>query len=150
MNSCVAFFDGGNRNKQSCGAAAAVLYEGDREIVAAAKFFDFLTTNNECEYEGAALALELAIKHGYMKVDIYGDSELVIRQITGQYKARDPRMIAARDRVWSISERLDWVRFLETPKGAKGKRRDNNARADQLCGRAMDLGQNLHYKSERG
>lgn len=71
-------------------------------------------TNNEAEYETLIAALDtLATKirergrdpKGY-KLDLRGDSQLVIRQITGQYKAKDRRMAAYRDRALELLQQF--------------------------------------------
>jgi ribonuclease HI len=81
-------------------------------------------TNNEAEYETLIVALEDLLsklshdgqRPGEFSVEIRGDSRLVIDQVTGRWKARDPRMARYRDRVRNLLERFGKVRLVQQPR----------------------------------
>lgn len=135
--------------KQWIGAGGAVLYDGDaNEIGAMAIFLSGPhITSNICEYEGLLLALRMARTLKATEVEVYGDSELVVRQVSGQYQARKLHLRALRDRCWQEAAAFESFIIRECPRGKKGRRRDNNARADALCARAMDLRQDISERA---
>jgi ribonuclease HI len=88
-------------------------------------------TNNVAEYTGLIEALNLAIERGASDVAIYSDSQLIVRQINGQYKVRHPDMISlyreARKKIAMLAMfRLEHVR------------RENNKDADRMVNLALD------------
>lgn len=128
------------------GAGGAVLYRGSEEVLARARFLSSPhLTSNVCEYEGLLLAIEMAHSLGVVEVEIFGDSELVVRQVRGDYRARQDHLRALRDRAWRESARFQSVVIRESPRGRGGRRRDNNARADMLCRLAMDVRHDVYY-----
>lgn len=140
------FFDGGTRIAHGVAAGGAVVYD-DRgnELLARAKFLPGVTTNNVAEYTGLHLGLELAAELGADEVVVFGDSEVVVRQVRGDYKTRKAHLVPLRDRAWELGSVFAKVTIKEAPKARKNgsrsqemRRRNNNARADELCGQAMD------------
>ena len=53
---------------------------------------DFPTTNNEAEYETLVVGLDLAIVVGATSVVVYGDSQVVMKQVNGDYECKGERM----------------------------------------------------------
>ena len=66
-------------------------------------------TNNEAEYKSLIKLMEEAKRRGIKKLHIQGDSALVVNQVTGTWKAKDPRMKALRDQVLQASEGIEYV-----------------------------------------
>jgi ribonuclease HI len=88
-------------------------------------------TNNEAEYEGLILGLDHALRAGADSVQVYGDSQLVLRQLEGRYQVKadnlKPLYERARRLLSSFREvRLEWVR------------REQNRDADQAANEALD------------
>jgi ribonuclease HI len=90
-------------------------------------------TNNVAEYRALLLGIELAAAHGAGELELIGDSELIVRQIEGRYKVKDPAMKELHGRAkraltsfgrWSI----------------RHVRREENADADRLVNQALDAG----------
>jgi ribonuclease HI len=133
------FFDGGNRKNDAIAAGAAVIYRDGVEICAQAVLVEGVRTNNEVEYLGLLTGLRLAAGIGATEVDIYGDSELVVRQVRGDYQVRKDHLRPLRDEAWELARAFKRITINETPRGSTNRRRDNNARADELCNDAMDL-----------
>lgn len=96
-------FDGGSRGNPGQGYGSYALFDDrGRKIAQAALSFEGETTNNEAEYQTLLAALRdlrqrLAGRARRSVIQILGDSQLVIRQVRGEWQAKDERMIALRD-----------------------------------------------------
>jgi ribonuclease HI len=91
-------------------------------------------TNQAAEYEALLRAIKELIDLGARRATIYTDSQFVVRQFTGEYKARDPRMKTYVDearRRASALEKLDLIHILRSS-------HPNNVKADGLANRALD------------
>lgn len=84
------YCDGGSRGNPGPSAAGVVFLTPDDKIID--KFCKFLGhgTNNQAEYSAVELALEKLDEYKYEKVSFYLDSELIIRQLHGHYRVKDP------------------------------------------------------------
>ena len=89
-------------------------------------------TNNVAEYTAVIRALETAHHIGDMKVHIKSDSELVIRQLNGDYKVKDLKLKPLKRKIEHLCKGLD-VTSEHIP-------REKNAEADQLSKEAAELG----------
>lgn len=83
------FCDGGSRGNPGPSAAGVVFLTSDDEVID--KFCKFLGlgTNNQAEYSAVLLALDKLKNYNYQKASFYLDSELVVKQLHGQYKVKD-------------------------------------------------------------
>ncbi|XP_021807646.1 uncharacterized protein LOC110751480 [Prunus avium] len=86
------FFDG-SRSESTAGAGIVI------EDPFGAKFaysfqLDFDSTNNRAEYEALIIGLEMVLELGVTHLEVFGDSQLIIKQLTNEYKCRDPTMAA--------------------------------------------------------
>lgn len=149
------FFDGGTRRADDVAAGSAVIYDGTIEVATVAKFIPRAETNNIAEYTGLIIGLEAALKMGIGEIQCYGDSELVVRQVTQQYQCRKPHLIPLRAKVWELGRRFKTITISETPKARKAgspsevmRRRNNNVRADELANEAMDLRVSIHLDEQ--
>jgi ribonuclease HI len=130
----VVHVDGGARGNPGPAAAAAVASTPEGEVLTERKEFIGSATNNVAEYRALLLGIELARDLGAREVEIACDSELVARQIGGEYKVKHPglkplyieatRALRQFDR-WSVSS----------------VRREGNVRADELVNEALDEAQ---------
>ena len=89
----IAHIDGGSRGNP--GPAGYGAYISDPEGRKLAELSDYLgvQTNNFAEYSGLVAALEYAVEHGYRTVKVVSDSELLVKQMKGQYKVRSEALI---------------------------------------------------------
>ena len=88
-------------------------------------------TNNVAEYVAAIRALEYLAQKGYRgSVTLLGDSQLVIRQFTGEYAVRTPHLRSYHERLHQLGQRFEKVQFFWIP-------RHQNARADWLTKQAI-------------
>ncbi len=91
-------------------------------------------TNNVAEYVGAICALEWLVRHGYAgEVRLRGDSQLVVRQMSGEYRVRAEHLLPYHERLRQLAGSFRKVDFLWVP-------RDENARADALSKQGIALG----------
>lgn len=123
--------DGGSRGNPGPGAYGFVLADsGGREIEARGEFLGTVT-NNIAEYRSLIAGLESAIAHGAPALAVCMDSELVIRQMTGQYKVKNEGLKPLHAEAKRLAAKLPKVEWSSV-------RRDLNARADGLVNEALD------------
>lgn len=99
--------DGGSRGNPGPAAAAAVFIDSDGRVTDTFAEYMGVATNNQAEYRAVELGLQAVRDHGIREADFYLDSQLVVRQLNGQYKVKHPEMQAAFRRVQALREGLD-------------------------------------------
>ncbi len=129
----IANIDGGARGNPGPAGFGVVLRDRDGRLIAELSEFLGRQTNNFAEYSALLAALAYALEHGCKAVKIVSDSELLVRQINGIYKVRDPRLRELYDRAQQMIRQLTWFR-------AQHVLRENNRDADRLANAAMDNG----------
>lgn len=88
-------------------------------------------TNNVAEYEALLVGLDGVLRLGGRRLTIQSDSELLVRQVTGQYRVRDEKLKKLHGKAVSLLRRLDAYRIIHVP-------REQNRMADRLANRAID------------
>ena len=127
----VIHVDGGSRGNPGPAASAAVLSTPDGEVVDEASEFLGVATNNVAEYRGVLLGLERAKQLGATEVEVVNDSELVARQINGQYKVKHPDMKPLFLQARAALDGFEKWSIRNVP-------RAKNADADALVNQALD------------
>ena len=123
--------DGGARGNPGPAAVAAVATTADGDVLAERNAFIGETTNNVAEYRALLLGLELARELGAGEVEVVNDSELVARQIGGEYKVKHAGLKPLyADAMRSLREFDRWA--------VRAVRREENSRADELVNEALD------------
>jgi ribonuclease HI len=124
--------DGGARGNPGPAAIGAVV-RGDGEILEERGKRIGRATNNVAEYRALLLGIELAAAHGATELELVGDSELIVRQVEGRYKVKDPTMKGLHSEVKAALQPFErWsIRHV---------RRESNADADRLVNAALDGG----------
>ena len=100
--------DGGSRGNPGPGAIGVII-RNERTILS--RYSGFIgrnVTNNMAEYEALIMALRMAIKHG-KKVTCILDSELVVKQLLGEYKVRDKKLLSLFLKVQKLQEEFDEI-----------------------------------------
>jgi ribonuclease HI len=124
------YCDGAARGNPGPAAIGWVLVTGDGIATEGNKRIGE-TTNNRAEYEALIQALEVARAHGFDRVEVRSDSELVVKQVRGEYQVNDPDLRELRVRALeSLSEFAEWS-LSHVP-------REINERADNLANEAFD------------
>jgi probable phosphoglycerate mutase len=127
----VAHIDGGSRGNPGPAAyGVAVETEQGQPVTAFAKFLGE-TTNNFAEYQGLLAALDYALSHGYARLRVFTDSELMARQISGRYKVRSPDLKPLYEKAQAMIARLESFSIRHVY-------REQNQEADRLANQAMD------------
>jgi ribonuclease HI len=123
--------DGGARGNPGPAAAAAVATSPDGEVLGERNAYIGEATNNVAEYHALLLGLQLARDLGADEVEVVNDSELVARQIGGEYKVKHaglkPLFLEA---MRELRQFDSWA--------VRSVRREHNERADELVNAALD------------
>jgi ribonuclease HI len=136
----VAHIDGGARgNPGPSGYGVVIEDEAGRPVT---KLSEYLgkQTNNYAEYSGLLAALKYALKHGFKAIKIFSDSELMVKQIMGQYKVNHPVLKELHSKATTMIDDLDAFEITHVL-------REKNRDADWLANQAMDRGMKLGVES---
>jgi len=124
------FVDGGARgNPGPAGAGAALT--GEKPFTVSEYLGE--TTNNVAEYTALLLLLQKALELGYDELTVFADSELMVRQIGGQYKVKDAKLKELFAQAKSYIAKLKTFSLTHVP-------REQNKEADRLVNAAIDRG----------
>jgi ribonuclease HI len=127
----VVHVDGGARGNPGPAAVAAVASSPEGESLGERNEYIGEATNNVAEYRALLLGLELARDLGADEVEVINDSELVARQIGGEYKVKHAGLKPLfLDAMRSLREFDSWA--------VRSVRRQHNERADELVNEALD------------
>ena len=128
-----AFCDGGSRGNP--GPAGYGVYIQDENGAKIAELSEFLgkKTNNFAEYSGLLAALEYALGNGHTHLKAVADSELLVKQIKGQYRVNSPELRPLYEEARRRIAQLGGFQIQHVL-------REKNRRADQLANEAMDRG----------
>jgi len=125
------YTDGASRGNPGSGGAGAVLFDGGGSVIGTAKKFLGSCTNNEAEYAALILGLEEARSCGHKTIQIFLDSELLVRQIQGVYRVKNDRLKPLMREVRQRLSEFDGYTVAHVP-------RSENAMADRLANEAID------------
>ena len=123
MNKIIIYCDGAARGNPGPAGAGAVLLNEHGEVIAELSKYLGETTNNQAEYRALLLALE--------EVDIFSDSELLVRQINGEYRVKNDGLKPIFKLALSKLKVFAKYKLKYIP-------RAQNAHADRLANRAID------------
>jgi len=129
----VAYSDGGARgNPGPAGYGVVIQDEAGQKVAALSQYLGH-QTNNVAEYQGLIGALEYAVEHGPKALKLISDSELLVKQIKGEYKVKNPTLQDLYGRARQLIRQLDWFTIQHVLRG-------KNEEADRLANEAMDKG----------
>ena len=123
--------DGGARGNPGPAAYGYVLESEDGHVLDARGEPIGVATNNVAEYRGLIAGLEKALELGVTELEVVSDSELVVKQMEGEYKVKNEALRELNDRATDLAERLDKVAYTAV-------RRAHNELADRLVNEALD------------
>ena len=129
-------FDGGSRGTPGPAAIAAVVSTADGEVIQERGEAIGKATNNVAEYRALLLAVEAARELGASEVELIGDSELVVRQVRGEYRVKDAGLRPLHTAAVDALAGLDSWSIRNVP-------RDENAAADALVNATLDAGREV-------
>lgn len=125
------FSDGAARGNPGPAGAGAVILSPDGATVARLGRYLGEATNNCAEYNGLLLGLRRALELGATEVEVYADSQLVIRQLAGQYRVRNEALRPLFDEALWLLKRFRKHSLHHIP-------RERNGAADEMSNRAID------------
>jgi probable phosphoglycerate mutase len=128
-----AHCDGGSRGNPGPSGYGAIVEDPQGRVVA--RLSDFLgnQTNNYAEYSGLLAVLAWAIEHNARRLRVVSDSELMVKQMKGQYKVASPVLRPLYEQARRTAAKLDRFEMRHTLRGG-------NQEADRLANEAMDKG----------
>jgi probable phosphoglycerate mutase len=127
----VVYIDGGARGNPGPAGYGVRVEAEDGAVLAELHAGIGVATNNVAEYNGLLAALQWAVDHGHSRVRIRADSELLVRQMRGEYKVKNPGLKPLYVRARLLVASLDLVVFEHV-------RRELNEEADRLSNLGMD------------
>src|SRR6201982_2360071 len=126
-----AHMDGGSRGNPGPASYGVVVRDPRGQIVAKLKKYIGRSTNNVAEYYGLIAALAYAQQNGIPALRIESDSELLVRQMRGQYKVKSPELRPLFERAKKMAQTFDSFKIDHVY-------REQNAEADALANEALD------------
>lgn len=130
IRAAILYIDGASRgNPGNAGIGILLVDKNRHEIAHVAKYIG-KTTNNVAEYTALVEGLIVAAAHGVNGVHVISDSELLINQMNGKYKVKEPRLKELYQQVKQLSKQFN-ITFQHVP-------REENQEADKLANQAID------------
>jgi ribonuclease HI len=123
--------DGGSRGNPGPAAYGYVLELDDGTVLDAHGETIGVATNNVAEYRGLLAGLASAVERGVEELEVVSDSELLVKQMRGEYKVKNETLRELVDEAESLARRLGRVRYTAV-------RREHNELADRLVNEALD------------
>ncbi|MGA2429483.1 MAG: reverse transcriptase-like protein [Candidatus Acidiferrum sp.] len=137
-----ANIDGGSRGNPGPAAYGVVIRDAKGDVVAKLKKYIGRMTNNVAEYYGLIAALDYMQSQGIKALRIESDSELLVKQMRGQYKVRSPELQPLYERARKMAAALESFRIDHVY-------REQNREADALANEAMDEVESAAPKSAK-
>ncbi len=135
------FSDGGARGNPGPAASAFVAFSETNDLIVRDARFLGLSTNNQAEYHALITALEFAAKAKYEEVLCHLDSELVVKQLRGEYSVKNPKLRRLWQRVQDLEKAFKKVSYINVP-----RTQSNIQAADALLNETLDK----HFEQKAG
>lgn len=129
----IIYTDGGSRGNPGPAGIGVVLYNEAKERIAEISKYLGITTNNQAEYTALIEGLKKAKDLGAKEVDVFMDSELVVKQLNREYKVKNKDLAPLFLQVYNLSLNFSKISFTHVY-------REYNSEADKLANEAMDRG----------
>lgn len=138
MKKVIIYTDGASRGNPGPGGAGIVFCNEKGEVVKT--YYQYLgdeVTNNEAEYQAVIIALKKFIAvfgkklAANSQIDLRSDSELLVKQLKGEYKVSNPRMQEFFIQIWNLRVDFGKITFKAIP-------REKNKEADKMANMALD------------
>jgi len=130
MKELTIFTDGASRNNPGESGAGVSIMQHGLPLEGIARYLG-TTTNNIAEYSAAIIGLERAVQLGASKVKLCADSELMVKQLNGQYKVKNEGLKPLHARAKELIAKIGSVEVQYIP-------RERNKDADALANKAID------------
>lgn len=137
MKKLIIYTDGGARGNPGPAGIGVVVYDEHKKKLAEYGEYIGEATNNQAEYKAVILALSKAKELGGVEIDFFLDSELVVRQLTGEYRVKDKDLASLFVKIWNATQHFKKITYRHVF-------RADNKQADLMVNRAIDAA--LHIK----
>jgi ribonuclease HI len=127
----IIYCDGGSRGNPGPAGLGAVIYDDKKNKLFEISEFLGVTTNNQAEYKGVLQAIKKAKELKAKEITFYLDSELIVKQMNGQYRVKNRDLIPLYMEIRKYILEFQKVEFNHV-------RREYNKEADALANMAMD------------
>ena len=131
IDSAKLYTDGGSRGNPGQSASAYVICNLDDSVVEKSGFYLGITTNNQAEYQALRLGLERAREADIQNLQVFMDSQLVVNQVNGTYKVKNPDLAPVYQEVLALAKMFTKINFTYVP-------RELNKLADKEVNRILD------------
>jgi len=139
LDRVIAYTDGGSRGNPGPAAAAFILADmAGNKLLARASLLG-KTTNNAAEYTAVCNAIEAAREIGAKELTVFSDSELIVKQINGQYRVKSDAIRPFFETAVGLLDEFENWKFYHVT-------RDKNKPADELVNQALDLGRDIEQR----
>jgi ribonuclease HI len=123
--------DGAARGNPGDAGCGAVILDRNGNVVKELSRYLGHATNNVAEYEGLLMGLEALLRLGKKRIRVQSDSQLLVRQLNGEYRVKDEKLKALFQKAMSLLRQFDAYRILHVP-------RELNKLADRLANKGID------------
>lgn len=130
-NKYIIYTDGGARGNPGPAGIGVVIYNEDGDIVLKKSEYIGKQTNNQAEYHALIFGLNEALNLKAKSVNFYLDSELVTKQMRGEYRVKNKNIYSLYEIASGLANRLDDIKFIHVG-------RENNKEADLLVNKALN------------
>ena len=127
------YFDGASRSNPGPASYGGVIYDETKNEIATYKKYIGNHTNNVAEYLGCFHGIQACVQEGIKNVTIYGDSKLVIEQVSGRWKVKSENIKPIYNEIKKVLDTGVFENII-----FKHVKRNKNKRADQLANEALD------------
>ena len=134
MKTATLYTDGGARGNPGPAGVGYVLKIESEDAIEIGSYIG-IATNNQAEYEALKQGLVLAIMENVTHLDVYMDSELIVKQMSGEYRIKNKELRILYDAVCNLTQEFERVTFQHIP-------RAKNKRADELVNQTLDQARN--------
>ena len=126
----IIYTDGASRNNPGEAGAGIFIMQDGKPVDKIARYLG-TTTNNIAEYQAAIIGLEHCVKLGASSVRLHADSELLVKQLNGQYKVKNEGLKPLYAKAKELIAKIGRVEVKYIP-------REQNKEADALANKAID------------
>lgn len=142
IESVTIYTDGGSRGNPGPGAGAYVITDADGMVICGKGAFLSRATNNVAEYTGMIEGLKAAASMEAKRVSVFSDSELMVKQINGQYKVKSPNLKDLYNDCMDVLQGFSSWKVTHVY-------RESNKDADALANKAMDAKRDVVLKGKK-
>jgi len=125
------YTDGASRGNPGKAGIGVIIYDSDGQVLKKDNETIGVTTNNVAEYKAVIRGLELALELGATGVKIYADSQLLVRQLSGEYRVKNEGLKPLYNKVRELTRNFKNFAAIHIP-------REQNKEADKLANMALD------------